>query len=779
VAAWLGAASDGEAVLLVLDDLQWAAKPTLMLVRHVARSAELKGLLLVGTYRDSDLGHNHPLAGVVADLRRQIGLERISLHGLDAAGVAAYMEQAAGHALDGADMGLARAIYEETEGNLFFVKEVLRHLTETGGIRRRDGRWVTGLPIDELGIPEGVRDVVGRRLARLSEAANDLLGIAAVAGVEFELAVLGVAAGLDDDALTVAVDEAMTARLVTDVAGAPGRCRFAHALVRDTLYSDLSGVRRPSLHRRVADAIELLHAGRLEDHLPALVHHYARAGGRRAETLKAVDYAVWAGDRALAQLANDEAVAYYREALDLLSMGDWPVDEPRRLALLISLGEAECRAGDPVHRSTLLEAAALAGERRDASALARAALANTRGLLPTRIGRVDAEKVSVLEAALAAVGDRDLRTRARLLATLGLELVFAGDWRRCLELSDEAVALARSLGDPDTLARVLLARYFPTSVPGLLEDRLANTATLVDTADAVADPALQAEANLLCGRAAMEAGDVERASRCYDLADRLSAGLGQPALRWRVRYVQTAQAIAAGNLLDAETLLGEARDVGRLAGQDGTEWVFAWQLCLLRLEQGRVDEEVVTCLEAARWEHGTPPMDSLLALAACELGRDADAAAEMYRLATAPVAFDIYWLVTMTHWALVAVHLGDTVQASGLESALRPYAGQAIAFSPGPRPSVAHHLGVLSTALGRYQQAERDFAAALTIHERIRAPHWTARTGLEWARMLLTRRQPGDAERARVLLAEALATARELELATLEGQAVQLLQDCP
>src|SRR5205807_10274255 len=175
VVAWLAAASAEEPVLLVLDDLQWTAKPTLLLLRHVVRSPALRRVLILGTYRDSELGHDHPLVEVLADFRRQRDVERLSLAGLDSSGVAAYMEQAAGRALDDEDLLLARAIHEETEGNPFFVREVLRHLAETGAIERQGGRWATRLSGEEVGIPEGVREVVGMRLARLSGGANRAL----------------------------------------------------------------------------------------------------------------------------------------------------------------------------------------------------------------------------------------------------------------------------------------------------------------------------------------------------------------------------------------------------------------------------------------------------------------------------------------------------------------------------------------------------------------------------------------------------------------------------
>jgi class 3 adenylate cyclase len=772
VHGWLVSAATHRPVLLVLDDLQWAAKPTLLLLRHVIRSGETGGLFVVGTYRDTDLAYDHPLVEVLADLRRREGVHRFSISGLDSAGVAAYMEQAAGHALGDDDLALARAIHDETEGNPFFVREVLRHLTETGAIERREGGW-TSLPVEEVGIPEGVRDVIGRRLARLAKETNRVLRLAAVTGGAFELSVLGHAGDIEEDDLLAALEEAAAARLVIELPGG-GRYRFAHALVRDTVYDALSATRRRTLHRRVAEAIETIHAAALDDHLPALAHHWGRASTATATTPKAVDYATRAGHRARAQLAHDEAAAYYRQALELLTAAEGPVDEAAQLELLVSLGEAEHRAGDPAHRETLLQAADLAQRRGDAAALARAALAGTRGILPTTLWSVDHEKIAVLEAAVEAVGDGDPPARARLLATLGIELVFAADWRRCLALSDEAVTLARSLGDPETQARVLMARNFPTCVPGLLDDRLANTAELLDVVKTVADPALVAEAHLFRGRTAFEAGDVAEADHCFAVSERLSASVGQPALRWRVTYIHGARAVVAGRFADAERLLVESRDLGRLTGQPDADLLFTRQLVCLRLAQQRVDNETLTQIQDGRAMH----YDLATAVRlAWELGQHDEAAAAMDAFAHADVPFDIYWLTAMLHWASVAAGLGMALQADVLERALRPYAAVPLVLLALPMASVAHHLGLLSTSLGRLDQAEADFAAAAAIHERIGAPSWLAATRLALARVLLNRRRPGDAERAAALLARASATAQELGLIEIERAAVRLAEN--
>ncbi|MGH9283962.1 MAG: hypothetical protein ACRD0S_13625, partial [Acidimicrobiales bacterium] len=197
--------------------------------------------------------------------------------------------------------------------------------------------------------------------------------------------------------------------------------------------------------------------------MAALAHHFARAapGGDPA---KAVDYATRAGDRALALLAHDEAVSYYTQALELLDLPGVVPDEARRCDLLISLGEAQRRAGERAHRRTLLDAARLAQTRGDADGLARAALANNRGIFSVS-DAVDAERVAVLEAALDSLGPGSGALRPQLLATLASELTFSPDYDRRCALGAEAVAAARRLGDPATLARVLALIQVPLWTP--------------------------------------------------------------------------------------------------------------------------------------------------------------------------------------------------------------------------------------------------------------------------------------------------------------------------
>ena len=781
LAAWLADVSAEAPVLLVLDDLHWAAKPTLLLLRHVLRFPEPLRLLVVVTYRDSDIGRGHPMSDLLAELRRDGGVERLSLSGLDTPGVSAFLEAAAGHRLDDEEAAeLPAVVWRETEGNPFFVGEVLRHLSESRAIEQRDGRWVLSAGIDELGIPEGVRDVVGRRLSRLAEATNRVLATAAVVGLEFDAAVVERAGGVAEDELLAALEEATAARLLVEVAGA--RYRFAHALVRATLYDELTGARRVALHRRVAEAIEALHHRALDDHLPALAYHWARASAPAADTTRAVDYATRAGDRSLAQLAHDEAVAYYRQALELLGVteGSASADaDGQRLPLLLALGEAERRAGDTAHRATLLEATRLAARRGDADALAQAALANSRGIYSSIVGEVDHERVAAFEAALAAAGTGDTPIRARLLGTLGLERAYDGDRPRRTALADEALAIARRIGDTATITHVLLQRPFTIYFPDTLDERLAISEELLALAEGLGDPMINARAELLRFRALAEAGDLEEADRHLEVVERLTEELGQPTLRWLVGMHRTTRTILAGDLQEGERRALAGFELAQATGQPDAATYHLGNLYMIRLEQDRLGELEERAAARIVEVPGIPGFRAFLALIYSELDRPDDAR-EHYELLAASdftvLPEDSAWLLSLSHCVLVSAYLGDGPRARVLFDLLAPYAGQVGFSSATPLGAVTHFLAVLATTSGDFDEAERRFADAAATHERIGAPIWLARTRLEWARMLLTRRAgPGDAERARELLGQALGTARELGLANIERRAVQLL----
>jgi class 3 adenylate cyclase/pimeloyl-ACP methyl ester carboxylesterase len=244
-ASFLAAASKACPVVLMLDDLHLAGTSTLQLLKHVVRSVLRSPLLILGTYRETEVARTHPLAQTLADLRRERAFERVSLHGLDEGETGALIGAWAGQQMPPA---LIEAVHELTEGNPFFIEEVLRHLAETGAIYRRDQGWTTRLTVAEMGIPEGVREVIDQRLSRLSEECNSVLTIAAVIGREFDLDALERASDLSMDRLLDVLEEAVAARVVDEVPDMVGRYSFAHTLIHETLYEELTTTRRVRLH---------------------------------------------------------------------------------------------------------------------------------------------------------------------------------------------------------------------------------------------------------------------------------------------------------------------------------------------------------------------------------------------------------------------------------------------------------------------------------------------------------------------------------------------------
>lgn len=469
----LAAASERQAIVMVLDDLQWADKASLLLLRHLIASEAAMRVLIVGTYRDSELSRSHPFVETLAALHRQRGVSRIELTGLDDTGVIALMEATAGHALDDAGVGLAHAVHRETDGNPFFVSEVLLHLAETGAIAQdAGGRWTASATFDQLALPDSVRVVIGARVGRLGPDAERVLSTAAVIGRDFDVALLARATKTSEDDLLDILEAAATVSLVREITDAQGRYNFAHALIQRTLYEDLGPNRRARAHRAVAVALEELCADRPGTRVGELARHWVNAS-HPVDLAKAIGYSRQAGDAALDALAPADALRYYAQALDLY--GEATDRDPiLGLDLAIGLGTAQRQTGDPAFRETLLGAARRAGELGDTDRLVAAALATDRGYYSSA-GVIDTEQVAILEMALDVIPDEH-PDRAFLLAQLCSELAFGTALERRQALADEAVAIAEASGDDVVIARVLNHVCFPLFTPHLLAQVWARTA---------------------------------------------------------------------------------------------------------------------------------------------------------------------------------------------------------------------------------------------------------------------------------------------------------------
>jgi predicted ATPase/class 3 adenylate cyclase len=317
VSQFIIATSARAPVVLVLDDLHWADGGTIAMLRHVARFLPGQRTLVLGAYRDVELDRRHPLADALADLRREAEYERIIVKGLDEGAIRALLTDIAEQDVPDA---FVQAISAETDGNPFFIREILIHLAEEGKIYQQDGRWTANVSIAEMGIPEGVRQVIGRRLSRLSENANRLLTAASGFKGPFRVDLLADAAGLAEADALDAIDAALEAQLVQP-AGDAESYDFAHALIRHTLYGELSPSRQVRLHRQIAEAMERLYADGVMEHAPELAYQFHRSAGLPG-TERGADYAIAAADRAERLPAWDEVAVFSRMALDLLPETD-------------------------------------------------------------------------------------------------------------------------------------------------------------------------------------------------------------------------------------------------------------------------------------------------------------------------------------------------------------------------------------------------------------------------------------------------------------------------
>jgi DNA-binding SARP family transcriptional activator len=766
VAALLGEIGATAPLVLIFDDLHWADRPTLQLLKHLVRGPQPRPALLLGTYRDAELEPDHALLELIGDARRENLLRHVELGGLAEPEVA---ELVAALGVPSAEPAFVHALHGETEGNPFFIEEVVRHLRDGHHDLRAE------VSLTEAGVPDGVREVTARRLRRLCPDSRQALQVAAVIGREFDYDVLEAVAPLHDEALISALEEGVEARVLRE-SGPVGRYAFTHALVRATLYDGLSQLRRARLHGRVGEAIARLRSADLDPHLPQLAYHFAQAAPVE-QPERAIDFALAAARRADRLLAWEEAAQHYRAALRSRELAG-ARDDAVRAEMLLALGASENHAGmEEEARGTFAAAAATARALGDRALLGRAALgfAGQWSIL----GRVDDTRVALLEEALTALGGEDSPLRARLLARLALELYYSAQPERRLALSEEAVDIARALDDPRTLATCLDARHYALWRPENVNERLEVAAELRRVAEETGDPELELEGAGWTVVDLLELGDIQGADVQIAAASKLAEALQRPIWLWWSSLLRCTRAQLDGRFDEAERLAHETVEIGRRGQAENAFNAYAQALFNIRREQGRLGEvepAVRGLIEAypmlVAWR-------AALALMLIELGRTGEARAEFEALPLDDLPRDANWLIGTTLLAEVCGALGDGARAEGLYAALEPYAGRNVVVGRAAtcNGAASRLLGTLAAAMRSWELAEGHFISALAMHQRMGARPWFARTQLAYAEMLLTRRQRGDKARAHELLADAVVIADALGMPVVAERARALMPD--
>jgi tetratricopeptide (TPR) repeat protein len=754
-------------VLLVLDDLHVADTPSLLMLRFAAGEIAHNRILAIGVYRDPDPERDGPLPPELIALAREPTTTFLPLSGLEEPDVTRFIDQTTGVA---PPASLVSAVFEETEGNPLFVGELVRLLAQ-------EGELTSVVQGTRLAIPASVREVIGRRLAHLSARSKDALTLGSVLGQEFEIEALSRLAEQSARELVGVLDEAILARAVTPIPGTPGRLRFAHALIRNSLYDSIPAGTRRRLHRSAGEVLDSLYGIEREAHLAELAFHFFLAIPD-ADPGLAGEYAHRAGDVAAARLAFEEAARLYGVALQALKLGDTP-DDLLRCGLLLAIGDAHARSGDmPSAQESFIAATSLAKQLGRPEEMGRAAIGYGGRFVWMRAGK-DRRLVPLLEDALVALGDERNPWRVRVLARLACALRDQHDRERSDQLSALAVEIARELGDSQTLAYALDGRFGATWWPENPEERLPLADEMIGLAEAVGDVEGVFAGHHCRQIVYLELGEIRRVESELDLMRPLVDHLQQTSQRWVVTMLAANLAMIRGRFREAEDLGAKAVEFGPSAVLVDAESHFISHRYRLLMEAGRTDEALEVVRPAAETLTWYPFFRCALTEALLEVGDERAARAIYEELAIdgfSALPRDNEWLFALSLLSPVCAVLGDVEGAETLYRLQLPYADRhAYGHAEGQAGSVSRALGVLATVLGRLDDAERHYDHAVAMNQGMGARPWVAHTQHDYAKMLLGRDTPGDRERASELLREASATCDDLAMVALGSKVTELV----
>lgn len=698
---WVTATASAGRLLLVVEDVHWASRPTLQVVRHLAQEREADDAVVVVTLRDTE-DLDPGVRQALAELRRTEGVELLPLDRLTVDDVGELFDRWDTARRSARDRDAwARDAWARSGGNPLFLGELVRHAVE-----QEEGPAAP--------TPQRLSELVDERLERLAPETVAVLERASVLGTEVDLLVLQRMVGGAEEDLLRALEEATRARLLEPLPGPHLAYSFLHSLVADVLYQRLSPARRAYLHRDAGLALERAGASG-PGHLQRLFHHFARAvslGDRR----RAVEHGVAAGWDALDQGAPQEAADLFTSALGLV--GD---DDLRRADLLLGLGEARRRIPGADSRTCFLEAAEIARGVHDVEALGRAAKGISRGFV-TLVGGADAERVALLEGAVAACGDDLGDMRVRLLTSLAGELCFQGERARADALTAEAVALARRVDDPSSLAHALATRWDVLFHPTTLDERTALAREMASLGPVGPDTAWRAGwAAFGC---AVECADPDAAGEALDaLVD--AARTGEPRSRWCAAVARATWAVACGRPDEAEEEATAAVAWADVLGPTEVMAAYTAHLFQIRLQQGRVDDLLPLV--------GRAPVP-LVAVRAAEAlvlglgGHQQPSAAIVTELAAdggRVLPGDQTWPFAVGVLAAATAVVGDPAAADLAAALLEPVGDQVLGhptYALGPAPAAL----ALASSVGARSEAER---AALVQRADAALAAYGARTG--------------------------------------------------
>jgi tetratricopeptide (TPR) repeat protein len=739
VSEFLGNAASVQPMLIVLEDLHDADKGTLEMLTHLSRNLAGARLLIVGTYRDVEVDRSHPLSATLAELRRVSTYGRVLLRGLNADEVRRMMESITRESVP---WGLAQAVHRQTEGNPLFVQEVIRYLVEEGLLARKEGRWqpTRDTPL-EMSIPEGLRDVIGKRLSLLSPGCNQLLAVASVIGREFTPETLKAVAGINEDIFVNALKEAVRLSVLEERSQrGMVRYRFTHAFFRQTLYEEMIAPQRLKLHRQVAHTLETLYTRHLKEHAVELAEHFSHSTDP-TDLAKAVSYAEMAAQRATDVYAYGEAVRLLEQALKVQEVLD-PEDKAKRCDLLLALGDALLLAGE--HRRVVSTEApgafSLAETISDNKRAAQASLLAMKGLWV-----YGTTSMASPEAAQWA-------TRAdRYAEPETVERAWADCMLGCVKLSEisrppegvaflaQALNLARRLGAPNTYWLVAGSWLFHNQAPQHNDERLRLVEELAGQSRVgVSMPTLSMGFGNMV-HACLEFGMRRRAEDVLAEMRAAAERSGQANLVVSSMVDDAIMAIWDGRLEEALTI---RRDIlARAEELNYVEYAAQWAVFMLRarVHLGDAGRALEAVLEPSRRMPRNVGSDGIILFCLAHLGRYDDVVEMLDKMVLARPGIgsaedetDGCTDVTSLEAAVLAGHRQAT------ELLLHRLANSSSRTSGGWFPvCVGRHLGAAAALLGKPNEARKYYQEAIKDCTEMKFRPELALTRLQLAELLL------------------------------------------
>lgn len=741
-------------ITLILDDLHWADAPSLSLLEFLTQELQNSRLLMVGTYRDADASHKSPLKNTLGGVTREPGVERVHLSGLSQSAIGQVAERLCDVTLSDSAIKL---IYQRTDGNPLFAIELIKVLLEESP--------AAGIAASAAKIPAGVRETIGRRLNRLSDACNRLLGVAAIHGRQFAARDIAVADDQDVQQVLTVLEPAVQAGILQANSEIPGGYQFTHSLIRETIYEDLPAGERLQMHGRAGNALVEVHSAHLDPVLTLIAYHYHQAAALGFSE-QAVGYALRAAESAVRIHAYEEALLQYDRAIETLQGGGLTHDE--RLARAFVLKGSALRLLGQIDRSieVLLEAVNRTRLLDSADLLVDVLMS----LVMTTQHAPQRHIVPLLDRALALLPETDSVARTKALAMLAFALRASHDQSRIQLLVDQALAMAKRCCD--AAAR---CGCFQVAVMALRGNPASLSRRLAIGEECIAVARTTGNGDLLAEAYHWQLLNYFEAGRCDELEMLLEQYENLATARFGVHQYWGASdritlALLRGEWADLEARIEQLLEIGTKTRSGDADGVYGAQMFALNRDLGRLHDlaphirEIAVSGSKRMWEPG-------LMLICAEVGLHVEARALFERLVDRDcraISRDDMYVACLVFCAQTCCALGDTQRADSLYRLLLPYARQtanhptAVCFG-----STELYLGMLAHTANHSEVAREHFGNAVSLNRAMRAWPYLARTLHRFGAFLLARPTQPERQAGFLQLREAEELARRLGMARL------------